>query len=260
MVKLIDTHSHLFVKEFDVDRDLMIARAKAVGVEKIFLPNIDLNTIKPMNDLSEKYQGLCYSMLALHPCDVKEDYEETLQQIEHELLHNTEQYIGIGETGIDLYWDKSTFHQQTASFERHIRWSQQTGLPIVIHARDSINEIITLLQKPQNRGVTGVFHCFTGDFQQANQIINLGFYLGIGGVLTYKKSGLDSVIQQLSLDNIILETDSPYLAPVPMRGKRNESAFILHVAETLATIKGKSVEEIGAITSKNALQLFKRAK
>lgn len=257
MVKLIDTHSHLFVTEFDADRGDMIARAQAAGIEKIFLPNIDLDSIAPMNALAAQYPGLMYAMLALHPCDVKDNYAEVLDKIENELFANRNQYFGIGETGIDLYWDKSTFDIQVKSFERHVKWSQQTNLPIIIHARESINELIAILNKPHNKGISGVFHCFTGTIEQAKQILDLGLYLGIGGVLTYKKAGLDEVLKQLDLDRIVLETDSPYLAPVPMRGKRNESAFILHVAEKLAEVKGMTLEEIADITHRNAKQLFR---
>ncbi|MCO6495441.1 MAG: TatD family hydrolase [Bacteroidetes bacterium] len=256
MVRLIDTHSHLFVADFDNDRAEVIKRAKEAGVEKVFLPNIDFDSIIPMNNLSAEYADFCYSMIALHPCDVKENYEEILDKIEKELFENQSKYFGIGETGIDLYWDKSTFDIQVKSFERHISWSRQTKLPIIIHARDSINELIEILSKPKNKDIIGVFHCFTGDLEQAKKIIDLGFYLGIGGVLTYKKSGLDEVLKILDLNRIVLETDSPYLAPVPMRGKRNESSFIRHVAEKLAEIKGVTVEDIGEITSQNACKLF----
>jgi len=258
--KLIDTHAHLYASQFDEDRGAMINRALEAGVEKIFLPNIDLDSIKGMHDLIEKYPGICYPMMGLHPCDVKEGFEEVLAKIEKELFTNLDKYIAVGETGIDLYWDKSTLNWQVQAFEVQITWCQQTGLPIVIHARDSIDELIAILQKPKNKGITGVFHCFTGNLTQAQQILELGFYLGLGGVLTFKKSPLVEVVKDLPIDRLILETDSPYLAPMPHRGKRNESAYVQFVAQKLAEIKDISLTQVAETTTANALRLFNKVK
>ena len=260
MNKLIDTHAHLYAAQFEEDREAMINRALQAGVEKIFLPNIDLESIKGMHDLLEKFPGICYPMMGLHPCDVKEDFKTVLAKIEKELFENLDKYIAVGETGIDLFWDKTTLDWQVQAFEIQISWCQQTGLPIVIHARDSIDELITLLEKQKNKQVSGVFHCFTGNQEQAKKILNLGFYLGLGGVLTFKNSPLAEVVRDLPMDRLILETDSPYLAPTPHRGKRNESTYVQFVAQKLAEIKDISLAQVAQETSANALRLFNKVK
>jgi TatD DNase family protein len=254
---LIDTHAHLYADAFDSDRSEMILRAQSEGVNKIFLPNIDIQSIKGMMQLVAEFPDVCYPMMGLHPCDVKEDFEKLLAEIEQKLFENPKQFVAIGETGIDLYWDKSTLEWQVASLEKHIEWAKQTKLPLVIHARESLDELIAIFQNPAHLGVSGVFHCFTGNLDQAKAVLDFGFYLGIGGVATFKNSGLCNVLPQIPIDRIVLETDAPYLAPVPHRGKRNESAYVKLVAHKVAEFYGKSFEEIAVQTTENAHKLFR---
>jgi TatD DNase family protein len=253
---LIDTHTHLYSSQFDQDRDEVIHQAILNGVQKFLLPNIDLNSINGMNVLVEKYPNQCYSMMGLHPCSIDEDWEEVLSRME-QLLEKPHSYIAIGEVGIDLYWDKTFVNQQIAAFEKQIDWAKKYNLPIVIHARDSFDEIFDVLDRHNDEKLRGVFHCFTGNENQAKKVLSYGgFLLGIGGVVTFKKSGLDEVLKNISLENIILETDSPYLAPTPHRGKRNESAYVPIIAEKLSSIFGISEHDIAKITTENALKLF----
>jgi TatD DNase family protein len=252
---LIDTHSHLYQPAFDEDREQMVQRALEAGVQKILLPNIDIESISRMHALEAAFPNHCYAMMGLHPCDVKGDFEQVLKQM-HEQL-GQRKYVAIGETGIDLYWDRSTFDLQCAAFEIQLQWAKKYQLPIVIHARDSIDELIGILDRHNDQSLTGVFHCFTGSKTQAEHIIAYGgFYLGIGGVLTYPKAGLSEVVAELPMDRLILETDAPYLPPVPYRGKRNESSYVRYVAEHLAKIKNITFEEVAQTTTQNALKLF----
>jgi TatD DNase family protein len=252
---LIDTHSHLYLPQFDEDRAYMLARAKAAGVEKILLPNIDLDSIGPMLDLCRMNPDLCIPMMGLHPCDVKENFLEVLP---HMRAHfETGNFIAVGEIGIDLYWDKTTLPVQVEAFEIQINWAKDLGLPIVIHARDAFDEIFEVLDRIHDARLRGVFHCFTGTADHARKIMDYGnFYMGIGGVLTYEKSGLDAVVKDIPMDYLMLETDSPFLSPKPYRGKRNESAYVKFVAEKLAGIKGLSLQEVAQATSNNADNLF----
>ncbi len=252
----IDTHTHLFSDSFDEDRDLIVQRAISSGVEKLLLPNIDILTIDEMNDLVAKYPLNCYPMMGLHPGHVKEDWKTQLTIIEKELF--TSKYIAVGEIGMDLFWDKTFQKEQVEAFKQQVNWAKELKLPIVIHARDAFQEIFEIVDELIDENLTGIFHCFTGTIEQANHIINYkNFKLGIGGVLTYKKAELDKVLSQISIENIVLETDSPYLPPVPFRGKRNESSYLLHIAEKLSDVYQISLKEVEEITTRNALEIFK---
>jgi len=256
-MKFIDTHTHLFLKQFSGDIDSVIENAIASGVSKMFLPNISSSTTKAMMELCRKYPENCFPMMGLHPCDVKKEI------LEKELLHvegmlEKEKFIAVGEIGLDLYWNKTTLDIQKAAFETQIKLAKKHQLPIVIHVRESFNEAIEIVEKLNDENLSGVFHCFTGDVRDAKRITDLGnFYLGIGGVLTFKNAGVDKTIKEIDLKHLILETDSPYLTPTPFRGKRNESKYILNIAEKLAEVKGVSLEEIAEITNQNANNLFK---
>ena len=252
---LIDTHAHLYAEQFDLDRDLMIERAKKAGIDRVLLPNIDKESISGMLLLSNSYPDFCFPMMGLHPCSVSENFKEDLQSI-YELLHN-EKIIAIGEIGIDLFWDKSNLEFQRLAFRTQVNWAKELGLPIVIHARDSFNELFQELDLLNDSHLKGVFHCFTGSREQAEKILSYGnFYFGLGGVLTYKNNGVGRFIHELPLEKIVLETDAPYLPPVPHRGQRNESAYVQKVAEKLAELLNMSEEEIGFQTTKNAKTLF----
>jgi len=252
---MIDTHAHIYVKQFDEDRDEVVRRAQESGVEKILLPNIDVDSFQSMMDLSEKYPGYCLPMAGLHPCDVKENYEEVLGQVE-QWLEGDQQFIGVGETGIDLYWDKTFIEEQKIAFQRHLQWGKKYNLPVVVHIRDSFDEVFEVVEKEAGEGLHGVFHCFTGTVEQAHRAIDLGFKLGLGGVLTFKKSGLDATISQVDVEHLVIETDSPYLSPTPYRGKRNEPSYVVKVAEKLADVKNLSVQEVQEITTNNAKRIF----
>ncbi|MDX1651196.1 MAG: TatD family hydrolase [Brumimicrobium sp.] len=251
----IDTHAHLYADQFDDDRTEMIQRAIDQGVQKILLPNINLDSIDGMESLTKQFPEVCYSMMGIHPCDVKENWEDQLATAKTRFLKG--KHIAIGEIGIDLYWDKSLKKEQTAAFTEQIRWAKEESLPIVIHCRESFDEIFEVIDKENDESLFGIFHCFTGTENQAQKILEYGgFKLGIGGVVTFKNSGLDKVLKNVSPDYLVLETDAPYLAPSPHRGKRNESSYIPLIAEKLASIYGLSKTEIGQITTKNALEIF----
>lgn len=250
----IDTHTHLYLDQFDADRDAMLQRAFSVGVTKLLLPNIDADSIAPMLQLCEQYPKNCFPMIGLHPTSVDKDVQTQLNLLEQELLKGT--YIGIGEIGIDLYWDKSFLEEQIHAFRIQLNWAKQHALPVAIHTREAFPLILDLVEEAQDGRLKGVFHCFTGNTTEAERIVKMGFYLGIGGVLTYKKSMLPEVIQNIPLDFLLLETDSPYLPPVPYRGKRNESSYLTETALQLAAIKKIPLSELAAITTNNALKLF----
>jgi TatD DNase family protein len=251
----IDTHAHLYAGQFDDDRDEMMQRAFAQGVEKIFLPNIDQGSIAGMHELVGKYPGKCYAMMGVHPCEVRKDWEKQLEDIKR--FYDPNQHIAVGEIGIDLYWDKSLQAEQTAAFKAQIEWAKLEGKPIVIHSRESFDEIFAVLDELNDDRLTGIFHCFTGNSEQAKKAIGYGgFLLGIGGVVTFKNSGLVETLTEVGLEYLVLETDAPYLAPAPYRGKRNESAYIPLIAKRLSSIYGRDEVEIGEITTNNALKLF----
>ena len=250
----VDTHTHLYAEEFDADIDEAIKKAINVGVEKFFLPNIDSSSIDGMHALCNKYPKHCFPMMGLHPCSVKENYMEELA-ITYNLL-KTNKYVAVGEIGIDLYWDKTFYAQQVDAFTQQINWALEFNLPIVIHSRNAFDEIYKILCSFKKLP-KGIFHCFSGNEEQAKKIIETtSFKLGIGGVLTFKNSGLDKAIANIDLKHLVLETDAPYLAPIPYRGKRNESSYIRIVAAKLAEIKNCSISDVGNITTANAKAIF----
>ena len=234
---------------------MVINRSKEIGVNKFIFPAIDSSHFNDMHNLKDKYPNSIYLMTGLHPTDVKENYKDELNFVVNTLKTNN--YVAIGEIGIDLYWDKTYLKQQQDAFQFQIRLAIKHDLPIVIHCREAFNEIFEVLDKENCDKLRGVFHCFTGTFEEAQRAIDLGFVLGIGGVVTFKNGGIDKFLHKIDLKNIVLETDSPYLAPVPFRGKRNESSYIIHVLEKLSEIYGISKEKIAEITSKNAEKVFR---
>jgi len=253
---LIDTHSHIYSEEFDADRVETIQRAKEVGVNHIILPNCDSSTLVPMLTLEAQYPGYCHAAIGLHPTSVKEDYEDELAIVKSELERRN--FIAVGEIGIDLFWDKTFLQEQIVAFEQQIDWALEYKLPIIIHVRDSYRETMNALAPYKNKSLTGVFHSFTGTIEEAQEIIAFGgFKLGINGIVTFKNSGLAAVVEQIALEHILLETDSPYLTPTPHRGKRNESAYVSLVCKKLAEIYRCSEEEINRQTTLNAKSLFK---
>ena len=254
----IDTHTHLYAEEFKDDQKEVVEKAIKSGIEKLLLPNIDVESIEGMRQLVEQYPNNCYAMMGLHPGYVKEDWEAQLKTIEENLFAHPEKYIAVGEIGMDLYWDKTFQEQQALVFRKQVDWAKALKLPIVIHARDAFDEIFEILDEINTPELSGIFHCFTGNLEQAKHILSYGnFKLGIGGVLTYKKAEIDKVIANIDLKNLVLETDAPYLPPVPFRGKRNESSYILHIAEKLADVYSVSLKTIEEQTTQNALELFK---
>ena len=253
-MNIIDTHTHLYLKQFNEDIDFVIKRSKDVGVNKFIFPAIDSSHLDSMHVLKNKYPDNIYLMSGLHPTDVKENYKDELDFVVNSLkIHD---YVAIGEIGIDLYWDKTSLKQQQEAFEFQIRLAIKNDLPIVIHCREAFDEIFEILDKENCDKLRGVFHCFTGTLEQANRAIKLGFKLGIGGVVTFKNGGIDKFLSQIDLKHIVLETDSPYLAPVPFRGKRNESSYITYVIDKLSEIYGLPIKEIASVTTKNAEKVF----
>ncbi|PTN07274.1 TatD family hydrolase [Mangrovibacterium marinum] len=251
---LIDTHSHIYTEEFLDDIDEVIQRAYENEVRKIVLPNIDSSTVRKMLDLSEQYPHICYPLMGLHPTSVNEDYEDELQLVEFWL--QKQKFYGIGEVGIDLYWDKTFVTEQIDAFRRQIRMAIKYDLPLVIHFRESFNEVMQVLKEEQVPGLRGVFHSFSGSLEQAQQVIDLGFKLGVNGVVTFKNSGMDKVIENIDPCHLILETDAPYLTPVPFRGKRNESSYLIYVAQRVADLHRMSVTELAKLSTRNAEHLF----
>ena len=251
---LIDTHTHLFTKNFDDDLDAVMQRAKDAGVGLMLLPDIDSESTERMKSVCGRFPALVKPMMGIHPCSVTNDYKNQLAVVKAEL--NQGGYVAVGEIGLDLHWDKESLPFQIAAFEQQMDWAKEMKLPVAVHCRDAYDEVIDSITKVQDGTLTGVLHCFTGNLEQANALLDLGFYLGIGGVITFKNSGVAETVAQLPLDRLVLETDSPYLAPVPYRGKRNESSYVKFVAEKVAEVKGMSVEEIADITTKNAIELF----
>lgn len=255
---LIDTHAHIYLDEFDDDRAAIMERSDKAGIIKVLMPAIDSSTHEKMMRIEKLFPRKCIAMIGLHPCSVLKNYDTELDIIDAFL--GKKKFIAIGETGLDFYWDLTYKEQQYDSFQRQIEWALQYDLPVVIHSRNSIDECIAMIEKNQQGKLKGIFHCFSGSQEQAQRIINLGFYLGIGGVLTFKNSGLDKVIPGVDLNHVILETDAPYLSPVPYRGKRNEPSYLTWVVDRLAGITGKSKEEIATITTANAEKLFNLAR
>ena len=251
---IIDTHSHIYLPEFRDDLDQMLRRAENEVVKLILMPAIDNETQFAMLGMEDHYPGKCLSMMGLHPCSVKEGYKQELKIVEEYL--EKRRFVAVGETGLDFYWDRTFTKEQYESFQTQIELAKQYDIPVVIHSRNSIDECIKVVRENQQGNLKGVFHCFSGNEKQAKEIIDLGFYLGIGGVVTFKNSGLDKVMADIDMKNVVLETDAPYLAPVPFRGKRNECSYIKYVVEKIAEIKNIAKEEVASITTKNAKELF----
>lgn len=253
-MQLIDTHTHIYLPEFDTDRDEAVSNAVNNGVAYLLMPNIDGNSVAPMISAYSRYSGICYPMIGLHPTSVREDYLSQLEELEK--LIDNHQFVAVGETGIDLYWDKTFIDQQIDSFRRQVILSIQMDVPVVIHSRESFAQIFSVLEEFKDKKLKGVFHAFTGDLDIAMKAISMGFSLGVGGIVTFKNSGLDKVIKQIDPQNIVIETDSPYLAPTPYRGKRNESSWLTIINRKLSEIYGMSVEEMASVTTANARELF----
>src|SRR6187549_3639749 len=249
----IDTHAHIYHEDFLNDRLDMLHRCEEQQVTRIFMPNVDHESIDGMMELESRFPNRCSAMMGLHPCSVKKEFERELYIVEGWL--SKRKFSAVGEIGTDLYWDKTFWEQQQEAFLIQVKWAKQYDLPIIIHCRESIDETIALVEKEHDGKLTGIFHCFSGNAQQAERITKLGFFLGIGGVATFKNGGLDKVLPEISLTHLVLETDSPYLAPVPYRGKRNEPAYIPLVAKRIAEIKNCSIEDVQLNTTRNALKL-----
>jgi TatD DNase family protein len=254
MSQLIDTHCHLYAEEFLEDRHQMIMRALEAGVGRFYLPNIDVNSMDIMIDMEKEYPGRCFAMMGLHPCYVKEDAEMQVEVVRDWLA--VRKFAAVGEIGLDFYWDLSFAEQQYHVFKLQLAWSLGYGLPVVIHSRNSLRACIDTVKQVGNGAIRGIFHCFGGTIDEAREIMDMGMYLGIGGVVTYKKSGLDQVISEVGLSRVVLETDAPYLAPVPYRGKRNESSYLKYIAQTIADITRLHRDEVANITTANALNIF----
>lgn len=260
MIEFIDTHTHLFEPEFAEDREAVVQRAVEVGVKTLCLPCITEASLSRMEDMCAGFPGICYPMIGLHPTELGDDYQAVLDRMYKELKGN-DSYIAVGEVGLDLYWDDTRKNEQLDAFRQQIEWAAETGLPLAIHSRNAFDDLYKVMDDNRSKGLTGVFHCFSGDAEEARKLLSFdGFYLGIGGVVTYRKSTLPSVLADVPLERVVLETDSPYLAPVPRRGKRNESSYIPFVAQKLAEIYGCSVDEVAAVTTDNARRLFPKIK
>jgi len=253
-MKLIDTHTHLYTEEFKADINSVMERAFTEGVEKFYLPAIDRSVNNDLLDLEKKFPGKMFAMAGLHPCSVKENFEEEIQYIAKQLKGR--KFAAIGETGLDFYWDTTFKKQQYESLRIHAQWAIEYKRPLVLHTRNAMQETIDVVSEFAGKDLFGIFHCFSGTIQNAKDIIDLGFLLGIGGVLTFKNSGLDQVVKEIDLQHLVLETDSPYLSPVPYRGKRNESSYLKYIVQKLADIKGIPVEEVASKTTNNAEKIF----
>ena len=251
---LVDTHTHVYDHQFSLDRNEAMQRALDAGVGMMLLPNVDASTIAPMLELHEQYPDHTRVMVGLQPEEVKEDYKEVLSMMEKELEHGI--YVGVGEVGLDFYWDSTYEKQQLDAFETQLDWAKQLGLPLSIHCRNAFDKMVKILDKKQDGGLRGIMHCFTGTEEEAKVYLELGFHLGLGGVTTYKNCGVKDYLPNLPLDRIVLETDAPYLAPVPCRGKRNEPSFLVHTAQKIADILQIPVEELAEATTKNVKTLF----
>lgn len=253
---LIDTHAHIYAEEFDSDAELMLKRANEAGVSKVVMPNVDMDSMPRMLNLARLYPGMVYSMAGLHPCSVGPEYVDSLNQMEDYL--NNESLVAIGEVGLDFYWDTTYVREQEEAFLRQAGWGKDRQWPVIIHSRNALDRLIVLIQTHYDRQLSGIFHCFSGTVEQARAITDQGFYLGIGGVITYKNSSLPEVIKTVGLDQVVVETDAPYLSPVPYRGKRNEPAYIVEVVKKLSEVLGKPYETVANQTTNNAQHVFKK--
>lgn len=254
----IDTHSHIYGEEFNEDIDVVIARAKEVGIDKIFLPNINFETISQMLTLCDRYPSYLCPMMGLHPTDVTPNYKNVLKRMENELIYHTEKYIAIGEVGLDFYWETSMATEQEEAFEEQICWASRMDLPLVIHARSAHAKLVEMMERHRAENLRGIFHCFNGTEEEADELLSFsGFLLGIGGTLTYKKSTLPDVLKKIPMSRIVIETDSPYLAPVPYRGKRNESAYAAEILTKIASVYETAKEQVIEQTNINVKRIFK---
>ncbi len=252
-----DSHTHLYLEDFNADREEMVRRAVDAGVRYLFLPNIDSASHSSLKEMADRYTGTCFPMMGLHPTSVKGNFREEMEEMESALMSDPTRFCAIGEIGIDLYWDQQFRKEQEEVFARQIDLAMKFELPVVIHTRNSYDVAAGIIAERMKPGLKGVFHCFSGNIRQAQQAISLGFYLGIGGVVTFNNSGLQKVVETISLEHLVLETDAPFLAPVPFRGKRNESAYIPYIAQKVAELKRCPIEEVAEITTRNTLALFK---
>lgn len=253
-MQYIDSHVHIYSKKYDDDRDDVIRRSVENGVGKLYMPNIDEESIDAMLEAELKYPDICIPMMGLHPCDVKKDFEKALYTMEAWI--DKREFAGIGETGLDLYWDKTFFEQQKEALRIQIQWAKQKKWPIILHCRESMDETIEIIKEEKTADLRGIFHCFSGTLVQAKEIIDLGFLLGIGGVATYKNGGLDKILNELGLDHVVLETDGPYLAPVPHRGKRNSPEYIPIIAERVGDLTQSDLEKVSKATLENSIRIF----
>lgn len=251
---LVDTHTHLYSDDFESDRKEMIERALQAGIGRMYMPGIDSSCIDGMLLLEQRYPEVCIPMMGLHPCYVKENYKQELQVVKDWL--DKRSFVAVGEIGLDFYWDSTFADQQLEAFKVQMEWALEKNIPIVIHTRNAMQPTIDAVKPFAARGLRGIFHCFSGSYESAVQITNMGFHLGIGGVLTYKNAGLPAALEKIDLQFMVLETDAPYLTPVPFRGKRNESSYVTYVAEKLAEVKQVSLETVAQITTENALKIF----
>ena len=260
---LTDTHIHLYAEEFETATNALIDAAIAQDIKRFFLPNIDSTSIDGLFKITEQYPESCFAMLGLHPCYVKENFQEELTKIHSAITSSvsaagkSKNIYAVGEIGLDFYWDKTFTREQELAFITQCHWADELELPVVIHSRNSTTELITILKNHPHLNLTGIFHCFSGTLEQAKEIIDMGFYLGIGGAVTFKNSGIDKVVEQVDLKHIVIETDGPYLAPVPHRGKTNLPVYLKLVAEKIAAIKNVSVEDVAQITTENSKRIFK---
>ncbi|MDF2437476.1 MAG: hydrolase, TatD family [Bacteroidota bacterium] len=254
---LTDTHTHLYSREFDADRNDLINKAISAGVTRFFMPNVDSESIPGMYQVEKDFPDHCFPMIGLHPCSVNQTYQHELKVVEYWLQKR--KFTAVGEIGIDLYWDKTFFDQQQDAFRTQIAWAKKYGIPYVIHSRNAFDETMEIVKEFKNDNIKAIFHCFSGNVEQAEQVIALGnFKLGIGGVVTFKNSGLDKVVEAIDLKHLVLETDAPYLAPVPHRGKRNEPDYLVMIAQKIADIKKISIEEVASVTTQNSIEVFGR--
>lgn len=251
---LIDSHTHLYLSQFDHDRHAMVERARKIGVTQFFLPAIDSETTDAMLNMEAEFPGECHSMMGLHPCSVRANYREELSHVENWL--SKRRFAAVGEIGLDFYWEKTFLSEQSEAFRVQIEWALQYQMSINIHTRNAMQETINVVNEYKGRGLRGIFHCFGGSYESAKQIIDAGFFLGIGGVVTYKNAGLPEVLKKIPLEYLVLETDAPYLTPVPFRGMRNECSYLQYIVQKLEEIYQRNAEEIGEITTANCLRLY----
>ncbi len=252
---LTDTHTHLYYEADSLKRVKLIDRCRENSITRLFLPNVDVSSLQLVSSLVKSFPDMCFPMLGLHPCSVKPDWDQDLATIK--TATNNYNVVAIGEVGIDLYWDKTLLNEQIEAFRKQIAWAKELKLPIVIHCRDAFNEVFEVLESEKDENLRGIFHCFTGTLEQANKVTGLGFYLGIGGVVTYKNAGLDKILPQIDLKHIVLETDSPYLTPVPHRGKPNESSYLTYIAQKVAELHQTDIETVATVTTENSKLVFR---